>query len=793
MNKYKKNFIFVLFIFYTGLNYAQVPKQAYLFDLENVRLLESDFFDAQQTDINYILEMDMDRLLAPYMLEAGLEWNAERYPNWENTGLDGHIGGHYLSALSMMYASTGRIDLKERLDYMVDHLAQAQKAHGDGYLAGIPNGKPIWSAIKAGKINAETFSLNNHWVPLYNIHKIFAGLADAYLDGKNELAKDVLENLGDWFLDIIADLSEDQIQHMLVSEHGGFNEIFAIMYEISDNPAYLDAAKKMSHQEILNPLILGEDNLTGYHANTQIPKVIGYQKIAFINNDKEWKHASQFFWNRVVNERSVAIGGNSVREHFHPQDNFSDMLSSVEGPETCNTYNMLKLTELLFQNDPAVHYADYYERALYNHILSSQHPEGGFVYFTPMRPNHYRVYSQPHQGFWCCVGSGLENHSKYGKFIYAHNEEELFVNLFIPSSLSWDAKGVELIQQTKFPFDESTSLRFNMKTDQSFTVKIRKPSWIADGEDLFVSVNGAINTYELKDGYISIDKIWTDGDEITLQLPMQLHKESLPDDSAWATILYGPIVLAAADRNVELLDGIWADDSRMGHIAHGEMKPLNTVDILFGKEADWFDNIEINDLATLNFTLKDHIHSIKNEAVVLEPFYRIHEARYQIYWPVVESEENITSQRAELTNKDEIYLKLAAITVDEIALGEQQPEADHFYKSGKTKSGNVDGFFWRSPEDWMSYQLKNKHKNAEEVQLTFIPSEGNSRVDIYINGILLIEEEVRKTTDKAPFKRSYTLHSDMKDSDLLEIRFEAVKGFPSPKINHVRLINDPES
>lgn len=783
----------LLSLFLSGITYAQSPKQAHLFNLDDVRLLESDFFDAQQTDINYMLEMDMDRLLAPYMLEAGLPWKAERYTNWENTGLDGHIGGHYVSALSMMYAATGRVDLKERLDYMVDHLAQAQKAHGDGYLAGIPNGRGIWKDIKAGKINAESFSLNNHWVPLYNIHKIFAGMADAYIDGKNEQAKEVLDNLGNWFLDIIDDLTEDQIQYMLGSEHGGFNEIFAIMYEISENPAYLDAAKKMSHQEILKPLIAEEDKLTGYHANTQIPKVIGYQKIGLIDNNEEWKQASQFFWDRVVNYRSVAIGGNSVREHFHPSDDFSEILSSVQGPETCNTYNMLKLTELLFQDNPAAHYADYYERALYNHILSSQHPDGGFVYFTPMRPNHYRVYSQPHKGFWCCVGSGLENHSKYGKFIYAHSEDELFVNLFIPSSLTWEGKGIEVIQQTKFPFEENSSLSLKMENDQRFILRIRKPSWVADAENLQVRVNGTNQQTDFSDGYISINRKWSNGDKITIQLPMEMHKESLPDNSSWATILYGPIVLAAADRNVEILDGIWADDSRMGHIAHGEMKPLNTADIFFDISNDELKNVQPSNQSSLNFILTDNIHSIRNETVTLEPFYRIHEARYQMYWPTVTKEEEITARRAQLSEKDEVYMRLAALTVDEIALGEQQPEADHFYKSGKTKSGNIDGFFWRSPEDWMTYQLQNKNQKAEKIQLTYIPSEANSRVNIFINGKLLTEEEIGKTSDKAPFTKSYNLSQEMKDSRVLEIRLEAVDGFSTPKINHIRLLKDTES
>jgi uncharacterized protein len=793
MNRCICSFLVVIMAsLWTGVSYAQSTKGAQLFNLEDVRLLKSDFFDAQETDIRYILEMDMDRLLAPYMLEAGLIWDAERYTNWENTGLDGHIGGHYLSALSMMYAATGRVDLKIRLDYMVSQLAKAQQAHGDGYLAGIPGGRKIWQEIKEGNIKAESFSLNNHWVPLYNIHKIFAGLADAYLDGKNEEAKAVLDKLGKWFLDILEDLSEEQIQGMLVSEHGGFNEIFAIMYEIYGSNDYLEAAKKMSHHLILDPLILEEDKLTGFHANTQIPKVIGYQKIGLINDQEEWRSASRFFWDRVVNHRSVAIGGNSVREHFHPKDDFSDMMSSNQGPETCNTYNMLKLTELLFQDHPAAHYADYYERALYNHILSSQHPDGGFVYFTPMRPNHYRVYSQPHQGFWCCVGSGLENHTKYGKFIYAFNDEQLFVNLFIPSTLSWDQKGIEITQTTKFPYEEQSTISMKMENAHNFDLKIRKPVWVKDSDYIKVTVNGAIQNVGISDGYLSLSRSWSDGDQVQIHLPMHLYREPLPDNSAWASILYGPIVLAAADRDVALLDGIWADDSRMGHIAQGEMKPLNTADIFLADASNSLFNIQPNDRSFLTFDLSEQIVSLGEGAITLAPFYKIHEARYQLYWPVAQGKDEIPTRRASLSDKDEVFLSLSARTVDEIALGEQQPESDHFYRSGRTRFGNVDGFFWRSPEDWMSYQLRNNDRKAREIQLTYIPDDANAKVKIFINGQLLSEEEINKTSDKAPFVKSYPISPAMIEDSKMEIRFEAVSGAPSPKISHIRLLKEKD-
>ena len=403
-------------------SFAQ-QNQLSLFNLKDVKLHKGLFEEAMYTDLDYILQMEPDRLLAPFLREAGLQPKAESYPNWENTGLDGHIGGHYLTALAQMYASAGSDEALQRLNYMIGELKKAQDANGNGYVGGIPDSKRIWKEISEGKINAGGFSLNGGWVPLYNIHKTYAGLRDAYLIAGNEEAKQMLIDLTDWMIDITANLSEEQIQEMLKSEHGGLNETFADVYKITGDKKYLDLAYAFTQKQVLDPLEHEKDILNGMHANTQIPKVIGYETIAALDQNKDYHNAATYFWENVVNNRTVSIGGNSVREHFHPADDFSSMITSVQGPETCNTYNMLKLSEKLFLANPEEKYIDFYEQGLYNHILSSQHPEGGFVYFTPMRPGHYRVYSQPETSMWCCVGSGLENHGKYNEMIYAHSDD----------------------------------------------------------------------------------------------------------------------------------------------------------------------------------------------------------------------------------------------------------------------------------------------------------------------------------------------------------------------------------
>ncbi|NCU05618.1 MAG: glycosyl hydrolase, partial [Chitinophagaceae bacterium] len=365
------------------------------FALSDVRLLNSPFKQAQETDKKYILSMDVDRLLAPFLREAGIETKAISYPNWENSGLDGHIGGHYISALANMYAATGDAEILRRLNYMIDQLEKCQKKDADGYVGGIPGGKKMWQDVAAGKINAGGFSLNDKWVPLYNIHKLYAGLIDAYTIAGNQKAKTILVKLSDWFYTITSKLSDEQLQTILRSEHGGMNEAFADVAAITGDKKYLELAKRLSHKVILNPLLQQKDALNGLHANTQIPKVIGFLRIASIAGDSIWANAANFFWNTVTQHRTISIGGNSVREHFHPANDFSSMIDTKEGPETCNSYNMLKLSKQLFLSHPSATYMDYYERTMYNHILSSQHPDGGFVYFTPIRPRHYRVYSQP--------------------------------------------------------------------------------------------------------------------------------------------------------------------------------------------------------------------------------------------------------------------------------------------------------------------------------------------------------------------------------------------------------------
>ena len=786
----KATSLILAFILSTSLAKAQNAPQVSYFPLQNVKLLDSPFLQAQQTDLHYILALNPDRLLAPFLREAGLTPKAPSYTNWENTGLDGHIGGHYISALSMMYAATGDTAVYNRLNYMLDELHRAQQAVGTGFIGGTPGSLQLWKEIKTGNIRAGGFDLNGKWVPLYNIHKTYAGLRDAYLYAGSELARQMLIDFTDWMIDITSGLSDEQMQDMLRSEHGGLNETFADVAEITGDKKYLELARRFSHKIILDPLIKDEDRLTGMHANTQIPKVIGYKRVAELSqNDKdwnhaaEWDHAARFFWNTVVNHRSVCIGGNSVREHFHPTDNFTSMLNDVQGPETCNTYNMLRLTKMLYQTSPDIRFADYYERALYNHILASQQPtKGGFVYFTPMRPGHYRVYSQPETSMWCCVGSGLENHTKYGEFIYAHAKDTLYVNLFIPSRLTWKEKKITLVQETRFPDEEQIRFRVEKSKKKAFSLKLRYPSW-AKGAS--VSVNGKVQETNAQPGeYLTIHRKWKAGDEITLNMPMQVALEQIPDRENFYAFMYGPIVLASPT-GTENMDGLYADDSRGGHIAHGKQISMQEIPMLVGSAASLPQSLrKIND-DLVAFTYTGSVYPAQKEALKLIPFFRLHDSRYAVYFHQV-TEAEVESIRKEVALSERKAMELANQTVDLIFPGEQQPESDHGILYEQAETGiNKDRHFRRA-KGWFSYNLKVKEE-ASQLMIT-VRKEDYTKVAILLNNEKLTVSPTISKPDKEGFITiCYSLPQKL-SAGSYPIRFSPDGTEWTPAIYEVRLL-----
>lgn len=758
------------------------------FDLATVKLDNGPFLEAQQTDLQYMLSLDVDRLLAPFLRDAGILTPVESYGNWENTGLDGHIGGHYLSALALMYAATENAEILKRLNYMVKKLAECQAKNGNGYVGGIPNGKVIWEDIRLGKIESDNFSLNHRWVPLYNIHKLFAGLYDAAVVGKNAEAKHVFIELCDWFVGLTSNFSEDQIQLMLKSEHGGLNEVFAQATELTGDQKYLVLAKKMSHKIILDPLLNKSDQLTGLHANTQIPKVIGFKRIADVTHDKQWSDAAAFFWNTVVDHRTVSIGGNSVREHFHPATDFSSMVESNQGPETCNTYNMLKLTKALFLSKPDAKYMDYYERAVYNHILSSQHPKGGFVYFTPMRPRHYRVYSSVNESFWCCVGSGLENHTKYGEMIYARSGNDVYVNLFIASTLQWNEHGMTLKQETTFPFNEDSKITVNLEKKSKFRILLRYPGWVKEGT-LKILVNGKpvkINASPLS--YVSLEREWKNGDVISITLPMHTVVEQLPDSSSWASFVHGPIVLAVATDSTDL-KGLRSDGSRMGHVAEGKFYPMEEAPGILTNDKQWIKEVKPVSGKPLTFSIPSTVYPERYSGLQLVPFFSLHDQRYMIYWPTTTATE-LKKMKEAMASKSRVREALKSRTVDEVKPGEQQPEVEHSFDGKATEAGSTDGESWRFAREWMSYVLTHDRSSDLILRVMHGREVRHRKFIVSVNDVSL-QGNTQSPSDNENVLIEYKIPKEVITSSSdgkLHVRFTADAGSDTGRVFSVALL-----
>ncbi|WP_111978697.1 beta-L-arabinofuranosidase domain-containing protein [Algibacillus agarilyticus] len=743
----RKLVVVLLYLFIQTVN-AAVDKIDFnnrlkMLPLSSVQITDGPFLQAQRVNLDYLLALEPDKLLAPYLREAGLETSSDSYGNWENTGLDGHMGGHYLTALSLGYAASGDERLYKHLIYMLAQLEVIQKTNGNGYLGGIPNGSAMWKDVAAGNIQADLFSMNKRWVPWYNVHKMFAGLRDAYLIAEIPLAKKLLLNYAEWLKILTQKLSRQDIQTMLITEHGGMNEVLTDMAEISGDNTYLDLAIAFSQQSILAPLIKQQDQLSGLHANTQIPKVIGFLRVSELSGDKTWQKAAEYFWDRVVNHRSTAMGGNSVKEHFHGLDDFNAMITDVEGPETCNTYNMLKLSKMLFFKTQDTRYLDYYERATYNHILSSQHPKhGGLVYFTSMRPGHYRKYSAVDKAMWCCVGSGIENHSKYGELIYNTDAQKgIYVNMFVASEIKLPALGVHLKQHTLFP-DQARS-KLVIKGQAQFKLHIRKPSWLA-GNKMNIRLNGNPVTFSITDNhYLALNRHWQNGDTIEFDLPMQIKAEALPGNTQHYALVYGPVVLASKVDPFpnEKLEYI-ADDSRMGHIANGPMCPPEALPVILDDPDEFVKKIKAVTGSPLTFVAEQQLSNPLMSPVILVPFYRLHDTRYQAYWANT-TPKALTKFRDRAAQAAAAIAELEALTIDKVAPGEQQPESDHFFKAEQSEAGVHMGRHWRHAHQWFSYELNDKQQDADFLRITYFGLDAGRQFSLWLNEHKLADVELK--------------------------------------------------
>lgn len=592
------------------------------FDLADVDLGESPFLHAQRLTEAYLLRLQPDRMLHNFRVNAGLSPKAPVYggwesePTWEEINCHGHTLGHYLSACALAWRSTRDARFRQRVDHIARELAECQKASGTGLVCAFPKGPALVAAhLRGEKITG---------VPWYTLHKVFAGLRDGALLADSRPARDVLIRLSDWAVIATRALTDQQFEEMLGTEHGGMNEVLADVYFMTGNPDYRTLAERFSQKAVLTPLAKSRDELDGQHANTQIPKIVGFERVYEATGDVRYRNAAQFFWKTVARTRSFATGGHGDNEHFFPLAEFDKHVFSAKGSETCGQHNMLKLTRALFMQAPDAEYADYYERTLYNGILASQDPESGMAtYFQGARPGYMKLYHTPEDSFWCCTGTGMENHVKYRDSIYFHDARALYVNLFIPSSVRWAEQGAVLTQTTAFPEEPSSTLRWTLKLPTELTLMLRHPRW---SRSAIVLVNGKeVARSERAGSYVAVSRTWQDGDRVELKLAMHLAVErsvAAPDIVAFT---YGPLVLAGAFGNQGLPPGA---DIVVNERKYGSYNDTPFATPTLSGEADTV----LASIRPADRPLEFTVPSAEGQPVRLIPYHRIAHQRYATYW-----------------------------------------------------------------------------------------------------------------------------------------------------------------
>ena len=761
------------------------------FPLGDVTLLDGPLKKARDLNIETLLKYDCDRLLAPYRKEAGLQPKAKTYPNWD--GLDGHVGGHYLTAMAIN-AATGNEECRTRMEYIISELEECVKANnqnhpewGKDYIGGMPNSANIWKNFKKGDFGV----YNGAWAPFYNLHKMYAGLRDAWLYCGNEKAKTLFLQFCDWAIFITENLSDDQMERMLGNEHGGMNEVLADAYAITKEQKYMDCAKRFSHKRLFTPMSQHVDCLDNMHANTQVPKVVGFERIAELTGDEAYHNASLYFWDVVTKDRSLAFGGNSRREHFPSKDACMDFINDIDGPESCNTNNMLKLTEDLHRANPQAEYADYYELATFNHILSTQHPEhGGYVYFTPARPRHYRNYSAPNEAMWCCVGTGMENHGKYGQFIYTHAGNALYVNLYTASELRWKEKGVTLRQETAFPYSESSKITI-AEGKGDFKLLVRYPGWVKAG-DFKVTVNGkAVDLVSGPSSYVCIDRKWKKGDVVDVTFPMHNSIKYLPNEPQYIALMHGPILLGMKT-GTEDLHHLIADDSRFGQYAGGKKLPIDKAPILINSNIEGIaDQLQPIAGKPLHFTLSTRMENkIDGE---IQPFFEIHDSRYMMYWLAL-TDKTYKDYIEQIAKDEAERQQLEANTTDKVQPGEQQPETDHKMETDQSRTGNTNDIFFRDASDghYFSYLMQTAGETNLRLKLKYwgVGDWKTSEFDIFVDDVLVKTVNNTKKWRVSEFKsEDYEIPADvLKGKTQVRVKFVAHKGRQIGEIYEVRLV-----
>lgn len=747
-----------------------VPIEAYGFNLSDVRLLPgTPFSNAQEKDSTYLLELEPNRLLSRFYKNAHLPTKGAAYGGWESEGLSGHTLGHYLSATSMMYASTGDKAFKNRVDYIVGELAKCQAARKTGYVGAIPNEDSIFYKVSIGDIQSGGFDLNGGWSPWYTVHKVMAGLVDAYLYCGNQQALKVVCGMADWADNILRNLNEAQLQKMLLCEYGGMNDVLAYLYAITGKEKYLKLSNKFYDDFVMKPLSERIDALQNKHANTNIPKGVGAATQFIWSGVARDSIIAGFMWRTVVNHHIYANGGEGNYEYFGQEDKLSNRLSD-DNTETCPTYNMLKLTRQLFSLHPTSTLGDFYERALINHILASQNPETGmFCYFVPLRMGGEKQFSDKFNTFTCCVGTGMENHSKYGECIFyeGNKDNSLYVNMFIPSRLNWRDHQAKITITSSILKQDDVDISIDAREKQHFILKLRKPFW---STQYSVTINGKTTPTILdKDGFVEIDRTWRPGDKVVYHLHRTFRAEAMPDNKNRVALFYGPVLLA-------------------GNLGDTVPDPVMGIPVLLTNDkqpADWIKPVNLTNLIFKTENVG------KPFDVTLQPFYYTYKMHYSVYWDYFNDQE-WSARKASYKAKLEYEKLLEQRTIDVFRIGEMQPERDHHLTtSGEnyvSEAFNKHGREARSGGSF-SFDMKVIPTANDSLMITYLGADRNRKFDIFINNSLLTTENLQGGKADEFYTKTYAIpHRLIAGKDIITITFDAKYNSTAGRVFGARII-----
>lgn len=740
------------------------------FELSDVRLLPGPLLDLQERNHLYLLSLDVDRLVHNFRVNAGLPSSAVTLGGWEapTCELRGHFIGHYMTACALMYSATGDEKVKEKGNKVVSALAQCQKALGSkGYLSAFP--EEFIDRVEAGK---------RVWAPYYTLHKLMAGLLDMYMMCGNSSALDVLVGMSRWCKERTDKLSDDQMQNMLRTEFGGISEVLENLASLTRDQNHLTLARRFEKRSFLDPLINGEDKLKGLHVNTHIPQVIGAARGYELTGEKPYLDATTYFWDQVVGKRTFATGGTSNYEHWREDPgHLADQLSQ-ETHENCCTYNMLRLTEHLYSWSGEARFFDYYERALFSGILPTHHPEtgGAIMYYVPLKSGLFKMFGVPDSSYFCCNGSGIESFSKLGSNIYHRSGDTIFVNLFVPSLLSWKECGITLRQETMFPEEERTKISVRVDQPMHFTIALRIPSWTAGTASL--KINGRQESVSSSThGYVELARTWKSGDKIEFRLPMRLSLSRMPDDPLVAAVMYGPVVLAGAlgdeAMTKEMKNGLgWADVDRMFSMGAAIQVP-----VLVARNDDLASWIQPVKGKPLTFRT---VGAGRPRDVTLVPFYKLFSQRYAVYWDVLSP--------ADWNSRESATKKLPAGTTDTVQIGDAKSERDHNFQAYRFQAGQHEGRNWVKSQLWFRYDL-NISPSAPNVLECVYAGADSCRFEILIDGRVLKSESFSGSSSGSLVKVGYDVPRNLvRGKKRVAVMFRAKENKPTPEVYSVAMV-----